>query len=77
MQRQEDRHRVIMPRVLAGEPCYQVAQDEGITGARILHITTATFKRCYPQYRWRFELGLARMRDLAQTLSGAVSEQKE
>lgn len=77
MHRQDDRNQVIMQRVLAGEPCYQVAQDYGITGARILHITTATFKRCYPQYRWRFDLGLARMRDLAQTPPGAVSAQKE
>ena len=61
------RNAVIMQRVLAGETCRQVAQDYGLTEQRILHITLATFKEHYPQYRSRFDLGLARIRLLHAT----------
>lgn len=66
MRKLTERNVAIMQRVLAGETCGQVAQDYGVTGERILKITLATFKDLFPQHRWRFDLGLARMRALAQ-----------
>ena len=64
MRKLPERNAVITRRVLEGAPCQNVAGDYGLSGPRVLSIVTATFKDWYPQYRWRFDLGLARMRHL-------------